>query len=353
MKKIFIPLIILSASLFAGAQSKSFNLGRWMQTQSALLQELNRSYVDSLPIERMQKASIDAMLSILDPYTIWVSEEEGEDFELMISKTYGGIGAIIYKQDKDGPVFINEPYADSPAAKAGLRCGDAIYAIDGKTTIGLNATEASDRMRGKPGTQVTFKVKRVYTGKEEDITITRERIHIPDIEYVGILEDGKTGYILLSGFTEGVANDVRSAIKELREKGMERLVLDLRGNGGGILQEAVKIVGLFVPKGSLVVTSKGNEYSRDEIYRTVNDPVEPKLPLIVLVDSGSASASEIVAGSLQDYDRATIMGNRTFGKGLVQSVRPMPYGGHLKITTAKYYIPSGRCVQAIDYTNRN
>jgi carboxyl-terminal processing protease len=353
MKKIFIPLIILSASLFAGAQSKSFNLGRWMQTQSALLQELNRSYVDSLPIERMQKASIDAMLSILDPYTIWVSEEEGEDFELMISKTYGGIGAIIYKQDKDGPVFINEPYADSPAAKAGLRCGDAIYAIDGKTTIGLNATEASDRMRGKPGTQVTFKVKRVYTGKEEDITITRERIHIPDIEYVGILEDGKTGYILLSGFTEGVANDVRSAIKELREKGMERLVLDLRGNGGGILQEAVKIVGLFVPKGSLVVTSKGNEYSRDEIYRTVSDPVEPKLPLIVLVDSGSASASEIVAGSLQDYDRATIMGNRTFGKGLVQSVRPMPYGGHLKITTAKYYIPSGRCVQAIDYTNRN
>ena len=150
-----------------------------------------------------------------------------------------------------------------------------------------------------------------------------------------------------------MANDVRSAIKELREKGMERLVLDLRGNGGGILQEAVKIVGLFVPKGSLVVTSKGNEYSRDEIYRTVSDPVEPKLPLIVLVDSGSASASEIVAGSLQDYDRATIMGNRTFGKGLVQSVRPMPYGGHLKITTAKYYIPSGRCVQAIDYTNRN
>lgn len=224
-EKIFIPLIILSASLFAGAQSKSFNLGRWMQTQSALLQELNRSYVDSLPIERMQKASIDAMLSILDPYTIWVSEEEGEDFELMISKTYGGIGAIIYKSDKDGPVFINEPYADSPAAKAGLRCGDAIYAIDGKTTIGLNAAEASDRMKGKPGTQVTFRVKRVYTGKDEDITITRERIHIPDIEYVGILEDGKTGYILLSGFTEGVANDVRSAIKELKKQGMERLVL--------------------------------------------------------------------------------------------------------------------------------
>ena len=173
MKKILIPLILLSASLFAGAQSKSFNLGRWMQTQSILLQELNRSYVDSLPIERMQKAGIDAMLSILDPYTIWVTEEEGEDFEMMINKTYGGIGAIIYKPEKDGPVFINEPYADSPAAKAGLRCGDAIYAIDGQTTMGLNATEASDKMKGKPGTKVTFSLKRVYTGKEEDITITR------------------------------------------------------------------------------------------------------------------------------------------------------------------------------------
>lgn len=353
MKKILIPLILLSASLFAGAQSKSFNLGRWMQTQSILLQELNRSYVDSLPIERMQKAGIDAMLSILDPYTIWVTEEEGEDFEMMINKTYGGIGAIIYKPEKDGPVFINEPYADSPAAKAGLRCGDAIYAIDGQTTMGLNATEASDKMKGKPGTKVTFSLKRVYTGKEEDITITRERIHLPDIEYAGILEDGKTGYILQSGFTEGVARDLRSAIKELRGKGMERLVLDLRGNGGGILQEAVKIVGLFIPKGSLVVTSKGNEFTQDEIYKTADEPVEPNLPLIVLVDSGSASASEIVAGSLQDYDRATIMGNRTFGKGLVQSVRPMPYGGQLKVTTAKYYIPSGRCVQAIDYKSRN
>ena len=337
----------------AGAQTKSFNLARWMQTESALLQELNRNYVDSLPVERMQKAGIDAMLATLDPYTVWVPEEEGEDFEMMINKTYGGIGSIIYKPDVNGPVLINEPYAGSPAARAGLRCGDEIHAIDGQSTAGLTASEASDRMKGKPGTKVVFSVKKVYTGEMTDITVTRERIHLPDVEYAGILDDGKTGYLLLSGFTSGVSKEVRSAFIDLKSKGMDKFVLDLRGNGGGILQEAVGIVSLFVPKGSLVVTSKGKEGIKDEVFKTLSEPVDLEIPVIVLVDSGSASASEIVAGSLQDYDRATIMGARTFGKGLVQSVRPMPFGGQLKITTAKYYIPSGRCVQAIDYSHRN
>ena len=345
--------LILALPLASGAQSKSFNLARWMQTQTALLQELNRSYVDSLPVERMQKAGIDAMLSVLDPYTIWVPEEENEDFELMISHTYGGIGAIIWKPDRNGPVLINEPYEGSPAALAGLRCGDEIHYIDGVPAAGLNATEASSRMKGKPGTKVNFKVKRVYTGEMEDITITRRKIHLPNVEYAGVLEDGRTGYILLSGFTEGAAAEVRLALQDLQAKGISELVLDLRGNGGGVLQEAVEIVGLFVPKGSLVVSSRGNGLVKDEEYRTRTEPVAASLPLVVMVDSGSASASEIVAGSLQDYDRATIMGVRTFGKGLVQSVRPMPFGGHLKITTAKYYIPSGRCVQAIDYSHRN
>ena len=353
MKKIIIAIALAALSLAATAQTKSFNLARWMQTESALLQELNRSYVDSLPVERMQKAGIDAMLATLDPYTVWVPEEEGDDFEMLINKTYGGIGAIIYKPDTQGPVLINEPYAGSPAAKAGLRCGDEIYAIDGETTIGLNATEASSRMKGKPGSKVTFSVKRVYTGVMEDVVITRERIHLPDIEYAGMLDDGKTGYLLLSGFTTGVGKEVRKEFKALKDKGMEKFILDLRGNGGGILQEAVEIVSVFVPKGSLVVTSKGNGNVRDEVFKTSSDPVDEKLPVVVLVDSGSASASEIVAGALQDYDRATIMGTRTFGKGLVQSVRPMPFGGQLKVTTAKYYIPSGRCVQAIDYSHRN
>lgn len=336
----------------AGAQSKSFNLARWMQTETALLQELNRSYVDSLPVERMQKAGIDAMLATLDPYTIWVPEDENEDFELMINHSYGGIGAIIWKPEKNGPVIINEPYEGSPAALAGLRCGDEILAIDGATTAGLDATEASSRMKGKPGTKVNFSVRRVYTGAIEDITVTRRKIHLPNVEYAGMLEDGRTGYVLLTGFTEGAASEVRTAVADLQKKGMKELVLDLRGNGGGVLQEAVEIVGIFMPKGTVVVSSKGNELTREEKYRTSAAPIAEQLPLVVLVDSGSASASEIVAGSLQDYDRATIMGARTFGKGLVQSVRPMPYGGQLKVTTAKYYIPSGRCVQAIDYSNR-
>ena len=353
MKKTIMTIALALAAVLAGAQSKTFNLGRYMQTQSALMQELNRSYVDSLPVERMQKAGIDAMLSTLDPYTVWVPEEEGEDFEMLIGKTYGGIGAIIYKPEKEGPVLINEPYAGAPAAKAGLRCGDEILAIDGETTAGLTASEASDKMKGKPGTRVTFRVRRVYTGEVQDVTITRERIHLPDVEYAGMLEDGTTGYILQSGFTDGVGKSVRAAVKSLKDKGMTKLILDLRGNGGGILQEAVEIVGIFVPKGSLVVTAKGNGNARDEVYRTSSEPLDTRLPLVVLVDSGSASASEIVAGSLQDYDRATIMGSRTFGKGLVQSVRPMPFGGQLKVTTAKYYIPSGRCVQAIDYSHRN
>ena len=353
MKRTIIATALILAAVAAGAQTKSFSLARWMQTESALLQELNRSYVDSLPVERMQKAGIDAMLATLDPYTVWVPEEEGDDFEMMINKTYGGIGSIIYKPDVNGPVLINEPYANSPAARAGLRCGDEIHAIDGTPAAGLTASEASDRMKGKPGTKVVFSVKKVYTGEMTDVTITRERIHLPDVEYAGMLEDGTTGYLLLSGFTSGVSRDVRKAFLDLKSQGMEKFVLDLRGNGGGLLQEAVGIVGLFVPKGSLVVTSKGNETSRDEIFKTSSEPVDLSIPVIVLVDSGSASASEIVAGSLQDYDRATVMGSRTFGKGLVQSVRPMPFGGQLKITTAKYYIPSGRCVQAIDYSHRN
>ena len=196
----------------AKAQSKSFNLARWMQTETALLQELNRSYVDSLPVERMQKAGIDAMLATLDPYTIWVPEDENEDFELMINHSYGGIGAIIWKPEKDGPVIINEPYEGSPAALSGLRCGDEILAIDGATTVGLDASEASSRMKGKPGTKVSFSVRRVYTGAVEDITVTRRKIHLPNVEYSGMLEDGRTGYVLLTGFTEGAASEVRTAV---------------------------------------------------------------------------------------------------------------------------------------------
>jgi len=347
---IAILLLALAVPVAAGAQSRSFRLGKWTEIRNALLQELNRSYVDSLPVDRIERAGIDAMLAELDPYTVYIPEEENEDLEMMINKTYGGIGAVIYKPDKDGNVIINEPYAGSPAQKYGLVCGDEILAIDGVSTHGLDSRECSDRMKGKPGSKVTFKVKKLRSGEIVDIDVVRERIHLPDVEYAGML-DARTGYILQTGFTENVSQDFREAFLKLKGQGMERLVIDLRGNGGGLLQEAVNIVSLFVPRGSVVVTSKGSE-GEDRTYRTTAEPLDTQIPLIVLVDGGTASSSEIVAGALQDYDRATIMGKRTYGKGLVQTIRPLPYNGALKVTTAKYYTPSGRCVQAIDYSHR-
>lgn len=333
------------------AQSKGFKLGQWTEIHHGIVKELNQSYVDSLPVDRMMRAGIDAMLEELDPYTIYIPEEENEDLQMMISKTYGGIGAIIHKK-KDENVIINEPYAGSPAQKYGLQCGDEILEIDGVVTKGLETKESSDRMKGKPGTTVVFKVRKVRTGDTLDIPVIRERIHFPDIEYAGMLDD-TTGYILQSGFTENVSNEMKHKVLELKNQGMKRLVLDLRGNGGGLMGEAVNIVSLFVPKGSLIVSAKGNTPESIRKYHTTTDPIDTEIPIIVLIDSGSASSSEIVAGALQDLDRATIMGKRSYGKGLVQSIRPLPYNGQMKVTTAKYYTPNGRCVQAIDYNNRN
>ena len=356
MKRIQVFLVMAVAMAFSAsyslyAQSQSFRLGQWAEIHNSILKELNRSYVDSLPVDRIMRAGVDAMLEELDPYTVYVPEEENEDLQMMLSKTYGGIGAIIHKK-KEENVVINEPYAGSPAQKYGLQCGDEIIEIDGTPTKGLETKESSDRMKGKPGTTVVFKVKKVRTGDTLDINIVRERIHFPDIEYAGMLDD-TTGYILQTGFTENVSGEIRTKLQELKKQGMRRLVLDLRGNGGGLMSEAINIVSLFVPKGSLVVTSKGNTEESVREYRTQSEPVAPDLPLIVMIDSGSASSSEIVSGALQDMDRATIMGKRSYGKGLVQSIRPLPYNGQMKVTTAKYYTPSGRCVQAIDYAHRN
>lgn len=355
MKRVIISLFMACAMTFTftqlSAQSKSFKLGQWTEIQQSILKELNKSYVDSLPVDRIMRAGVDAMLEALDPYTIYIPEEENDDLQMMLSKTYGGIGAIIHKK-KDENVIINEPYAGSPAQKYGLQCGDEIIAIDGVPTKGLETKESSDRMKGKPGTTVVFKVKKVRTGDTLDIPVVRERIHFPDIEYAAMLDD-TTGYILQSGFTENVSLEVKEKFLDLKKQGMKRLVLDLRGNGGGLMNEAISIVSLFVPKGSLVVTSKGRTEDTRHEYRTTTEPVDTEIPIIVMIDSGSASSSEIVAGAFQDMDRALIMGRRSYGKGLVQSIRPLSYNGQMKITTAKYYTPSGRCVQAIDYANRN
>ena len=348
----------ISIAVTASAQSHSYTLGKWSEIQNAILKELNRSYVDSLEVSRIERAGVDAMLEALDPYTVYVPEEEQEDFQMMLSGSYGGIGAIIYKPDVNGNVVINEPYANSPAAKAGLQCGDEIVSIDGETTHGLTSSQSSEKMRGKPGTTVLFRVKKLRAGEYWKageviaVPVVRERIVLPSVPYSGMLDE-ETGYILVEKFTEGVAQTMRDCAKSLKKQGMKRLVIDLRGNGGGLLGEAVNMVGLFVPRGTVVVTSKGRTASSNSTYRTSSEPFDVNLPLIVMVDSGSASASEIVSGALQDYDRATIIGTRTYGKGLVQSIRPLPYDGQLKVTTAKYYTPSGRCVQAIDYSHRN
>lgn len=354
-------LAALATALFVipvSAQTDGFRTGKWVEIHNALLKELNRSYVDTLPLDRMENAAVRAMLETLDPYTVYVPEEEREDMDMVLNKVYGGIGALIYKPDLDGNVIINEPYENSPAALAGLRPGDEIVSIDGVSTHGLTSAEASERMRGEPGTTAVFRVKRIHdgaswkAGDEMTLKIVRRRIHLPDVEYAGILDDGETGYLLLSGFTEGAGDAVRTAFLKLKEQGMSKFVLDLRGNGGGRIGEAIKIVSIFVPRGSLVVSSKGKSASADYQYKTTQAPCDLEMPVVVLVDGGSASASEIVSGALQDYDRATIIGMRTYGKGLVQSIRSLPYDGQLKVTVAKYYTPSGRCVQAIDYAKR-
>jgi len=338
-------VLLFMAGGAAKGQSKDFKLGQWTEIHGAIIKELNRSYVDTLPVDKVFRAGIDAMLEQLDPYTVYIPEEENEDLQMMLSKTYGGIGAIIHKK-KEENVIINEPYFGSPAYKNGLQCGDEILEIDGLPTKGLETKESSDRMKGKPGTKVVFKVKKVRTGDTLDVPIIRERIHFPDIEYAGMLDD-TTGYILQSGFTEGVAMQLKDRILDLKSKGMKKLVLDLRGNGGGLMSEAVNIISLFVPKGNLAVSSKGMTDDSKREYKTQSEPIDTEMPVIVMVDGGSASASEIVSGGLQDLKRATIMGTTTFGKGLVQSIRPLPYNGQMKVTTAKYYTPSGRCVQGV------
>lgn len=352
MKRIPILISLLCLCIGAGAQSGNFTLGKWTEIHTALLKELSKSYVDSLPVDKMERRGVDAMLSELDPYTVYIPEEENENLQMMIHKTYGGVGAVIYKPEVSGNVIVNEPYAGSPASKSGLVCGDEIMEIDGQTVVGLTSQQCSEKMRGDPGTTVKFKVKKVRGGAVEEVTVLREKIRLPDIEFAGMIEDN-VGYISQTGFTDGVGKEMREAVIRLKKQGMQTLVLDLRGNGGGLMNEAAEIVSIFVPKGSLVVSAKGREADSNYTLRTRRDPVDTKMPLIVLVDSGSASASEIVAGALQDMDRATIMGRRTFGKGLVQSIKSLPYGGELKVTTAKYYTPSGRCVQALDYSHRN
>lgn len=354
MKKLLSFNVVLLFTLItysAGAQSKDFKAAKSLETQLSILRELSILYVDSVKVDQLVRTGIDAMLESLDPYTMYIPEEDDESLELLTTGSYGGIGALIKKIDKS--IVISEQYENSPAALNGLVAGDTIMMVDMVPTESLKVEEVSSKMKGKPGTEVKFVVNKLRGPQSTELTITRQRIHFSDVEYSGMLND-TTGYIRISGFTLGGAKDVKKALLDLKTPGkMRRLILDLRGNGGGILDEAVEIVSLFVPKSTLVVYSKGKIPQMDMKYYTKEEPVDLELPLVVLVNSASASSSEIVTGALQDLDRATIVGTRTFGKGLVQSIRDVGYNDKIKLTTAKYYIPSGRCVQAIDYSNRN
>ena len=350
-------VILMAGATAALAQSETYKLSKNLEIQYNILRALSTDFVDSINYDRTLRAAIDAMLESLDPYTEYIPAEETEQIDILTTSSYGGIGALIRKVDTVG-VIIMQPYALSPAATYGLEVGDVILQIDGADVTPLSADECSKRMRGVPGSKVKFKVKKGRTGQIKDIEVVRGKVHTPDVAYAGLLVNPKgekttDGYIDLTGFTVGGGEDFRKAVQKLKDEGAKRIIVDLRGNGGGVMDEAVDVVSAFVPKGSLVVKAKGRGEGTTFEYTTSKDPVDTQIPVMVLVNNGSASASEIVSGALQDWDRATIVGTRTYGKGLVQTFRNVGHEGKLKLTISKYYTPSGRCIQAMDYSHRN
>ncbi len=327
----------------------NFDRAKSLDIFNTIYRELDMFYVDTLEAEKLIRVGIDAMLNELDPYTEYYSEEEMDKLKMMTTGKYGGIGSII-RMRKDSTVIIMEPYAGMPAAEAGLKVGDVMLKIDDNDLKGKSVSEVSNMLRGEPGTTFLLRIQRPDEKKTRDIKITRQNIKIPAMPYCGMYDN--VGYINLADFTRDCSQDIRKAVISLKEKGAKGIVLDLRGNGGGLLVEAVDIVNLFVPKGLDIVEMRGKARSSNSVYRTTSAPLDTIIPVVVLVNGNTASASEIVAGSLQDLDRAVVIGTRTYGKGLVQSPRELPYNGSLKLTTSKYYIPSGRCIQAIDYKHR-
>ena len=330
---------------------KNFQIAKNLDIYYTLFRELNLLYVDDVDPTKLVKTSIDKMLESLDPYTNFIPEDDIEDFRFMTTGEYAGIGALISKQK--GKILIAEPYEGFPAQKSGLKAGDVLLEVAGKSTEKLSTEDVSALLKGPANKAVVVKVQRYGQKKPMDVEIMREKIQIDPVPYYGML-DNETGYIRLSNFTENCTERVKMALIELKEKhGAKTLVLDLRSNPGGLLIEAVRIANLFVPKGQEIVSTRGKVKQWDKVYTATESPIDTIMPIAVLVNRGSASASEIVAGAIQDLDRGMIVGTRTFGKGLVQTTRDLSYNAKLKITTAKYYIPSGRCIQALDYTHRN
>ncbi len=351
-----IKLLVLGSFLvlfFISADTPSqryFQISKNMEILSSVFSEVNRFYVDDVEPDKLMRIGIDAMMKSLDPYTVYIPEDDIEDFRFVSTGQYGGVGAIIGTRKER--VLVIMPYQGFPAYKAGLRAGDEIVEIDGNTTKGKKNTEISKLLKGQAGTRVKLKIKRFGVDELKNVELVREKVTIKNVPYYGMIND-EVGYFKLTTFTREAGKNVANAIMSLRSQGAKKFIFDLRSNGGGLLSEAVNISGLFVPKGSEVVSTRGKVEQWNEIFRTNTVPISVDEPIAVLVNGRSASASEIVSGIMQDYDRGVLVGSQTYGKGLVQATMKTAYNSQVKVTTAKYYIPSGRCIQAIDYSNKD
>ena len=351
MKKILISMLAMLLALPTIAQKDKdhdFKVAKNMDVFNAIYKNLDMMYVDTLDADEVIGNGIKAMLNSLDPYTTYYPESDQKELKRMLTGKYAGVGALIRYNNQLQLVVVDEPYENMPAAEAGLKKGDIILSIADTSMVEKDVAYVSDHLRGEPGTSFIIKIKRPSTGKEMKMKITRRTIQMPYLPYYGMLEN-KVGYINYNNFNENSARDVRRAFIDLKKQGAQKLIFDLRNNGGGSVQEAVSIVNMFVPKDKLVLSMRGKLQRANNEFKTTVEPLDTVMPIVVLVSENTASASEITSGSLQDYDRAIILGTRTYGKGLVQTTMDLPYNGQMKLTTNKYYIPSGRCVQALNY----
>lgn len=345
---VLLAALILGTGFLSTQETRDFRIARNLDIFYTLFRELNTFYVDEIDPDKVVRSSIDNMLKDLDPYTVYYPESDADEFSFMTTGKYGGIGSLVRKSGEYSVISV--VYKGFPADQAGLKAGDILKKVDGVSLRGLTTEEVSDKLKGNPGTPIVITIER--NGKESDFSMKRERIAVPPVPYYGMI-DSKTGYIRFTNFTQDCSADVKNALLDLKNSNPSQIILDLRGNPGGLLTEAVEIVNLFVGPGNDVVSTRGKVKQFDETFKTTRAAVDENIPLAVIINRSSASASEIVAGAIQDLDRGVIVGQRSYGKGLVQINRPLSYNTQLKVTTAKYYIPSGRCIQALDFSHRN